>query len=153
MGDTCLSRFQEILLCSQPYAFHISGTWQAILSIKVQHILQKEPKKAHFQDNQKWPFHKSRKERLKLFIPVPSHLENSTCPWKYPDNQSKALKEECAQRYSTLLVRFKSRRGFFQAWTITTQLYLYNRCFNKSKTKFANIGGMPLGVRWFFRAQ
>lgn len=51
------------------------------------------------------------KEHLKLFIPVSPSLQNSTHPQKYLDNQSKALKEEFAQRYPTPLVKLETGRG------------------------------------------
>lgn len=111
MGDACLDRFQEILLCSQPWALPSSGTWQTVLSLNEQHIVQKEPKKARpervFSVNK-------RTEHLTFFIPVPSHWGSCTRPQKHPDNQSKPLQGECAQRYPTRLVRLETGRGSFK---------------------------------------
>lgn len=51
------------------------------------------------------------KEHLKLLIPESPSLQNSTHSQKYVNNQSKALKEECAQRYPPPLVKLETGRG------------------------------------------
>lgn len=53
MGDTCLHRPQETPPCSQPQALHILGNGKT--PIKAQPLLQKDPQKALFQNDWKWP--------------------------------------------------------------------------------------------------
>lgn len=90
------------------------------------------------------------KEHFKLFTPVSPSLKNSAHSQKYLDNQSKALKEECAQRYPTPLVRLETGRGSVKLEQLSHSCTSTTGALIRTK-QFANISGMPLGVRWFFR--